>query len=93
MAAKAIYEAKGKSLLNKELEGVIEPNKYASVGPDTDWDKLLTENSWLQNTVSFAAEWFMLLLHVETKTCPSGRSVDTMIPTPKLADQAILLTL
>lgn len=52
MSAKAIYEAKGKSLLNVALKGVIAENKFITVTADTDWTKTSRENPWLNETVS-----------------------------------------
>lgn len=52
MSAKAIYEAKGKSLLNAALKGVIAENKFVSVNADTDWTRIGLENQWLTETVS-----------------------------------------
>ncbi|XP_052812732.1 ATP-citrate synthase-like [Mya arenaria] len=49
MSAKAIYEAKGKELLNKYLEsGSGVKNRYAVVTEDVNWDQLVQDNPWLQ---------------------------------------------
>lgn len=53
MSAKAIFEAKGKALLNDSLGDLIVTNRFASVAPDTDWEKLLADNPWLKTTVSY----------------------------------------
>lgn len=66
MSAKAIFEAKGKALLNASLGDLIVTNKYASVSPDTDWDKLLTDNPWLQTTVSGYYINYQLLYDIYT---------------------------
>lgn len=55
MSAKAIYEAKGKSLLNEALKGVISENKFVSVTAETDWTELAQENPWLNETVSLSS--------------------------------------
>lgn len=52
MSAKAIYEAKGKSLLNAALGGTAATNKFVSVDAETNWEKLKSENPWLNDTVS-----------------------------------------
>lgn len=51
MSAKAIYEAKGKSLLNAALSGVIAQNKFVPVNASTDWSQVERENPWLHETV------------------------------------------
>ena len=53
MSAKAIFEAKGKALLNDSLGDLIVTSRFASVAPDTDWEKLLADNPWLKTTVSY----------------------------------------
>lgn len=70
MSAKAIFEAKGKALLNASLGDLIVTNKYASVSPDTDWDKLLTDNPWLQTTVSGYYINYQLLYDIYTVILP-----------------------
>jgi len=52
MSAKAIYEAKGKSLLNNCLNGAAEQNLCASVDANTDWTALPALHPWLNSTVS-----------------------------------------
>ncbi|KAL7632796.1 UNVERIFIED_CONTAM: hypothetical protein RMT77_016862 [Armadillidium vulgare] len=50
MSAKAIREETGKRLLNKNLSsGVFAPCRFVSVDENTDWQKILAENPWLQN--------------------------------------------
>ena len=51
MSAKAIYEAKGKSLLNAALGNAAAPNKFVSVDASTDWAKVEKDNPWLNTTV------------------------------------------
>lgn len=79
MSAKAIFEAKGKSLLNVALGGVISENKFVSVTGDTDWGKIKSDNSWLSNTVSASQVlscvhfrnqrlWFTCIVFSKTKT-------------------------
>ena len=48
MSAKAISEAKGKELLNKNVNGAMK-NKFAIVTEDTDIDSLCLEHSWLKS--------------------------------------------
>ena len=52
MSAKAISEAKGKELLNKNVNGAMK-NKFAIVTEDTDIDSLCLEHSWLKSEVRF----------------------------------------
>lgn len=47
MSAKAIYEAKGKELLNSFLEGASIKNKFAIVTDDVNWGQLVQDNPWL----------------------------------------------
>ncbi|XP_063600025.1 ATP-citrate synthase-like [Penaeus indicus] len=48
MSAKAIREATGKALLQKNLPaGVCAPCRYAAVTEDTQWDALATQHPWL----------------------------------------------
>lgn len=56
MSAKAIYEAKGKSLLNAALGNAAAPNKFVSVDASTDWAKVEKDNPWLNTTVR---SWFI----------------------------------
>lgn len=49
MSAKAIREATGKALIQKNLPpGVCAPCRYAAVTEDTDWGVLTTQQPWLQ---------------------------------------------
>ncbi|XP_071108684.1 ATP-citrate synthase-like [Haliotis cracherodii] len=47
MSAKAIYECKGKELLNKFLNDEAMKNRVAEVTEGVNWDKLTQENPWL----------------------------------------------
>ncbi|XP_013388694.1 ATP-citrate synthase isoform X2 [Lingula anatina] len=47
MSAKAIYEAKGKEILNKFLGHHAVKNRYATVTVDTNWDQLVIDHPWL----------------------------------------------
>ncbi|XP_042873943.1 ATP-citrate synthase-like [Penaeus japonicus] len=48
MSAKAIREATGKALLQKNLPaGVCAPCRYAAITEDTQWDALATQHPWL----------------------------------------------
>jgi len=51
MSARAISEASGKRLLNCQLEANCGAAvcRFASVTPETDWDKLAAENAWLNS--------------------------------------------
>ena len=52
MSAKAIREVTGKALLNRLLSpGVAIPARFATVTTDTNWDKLVSDNPWLQTEV------------------------------------------
>lgn len=51
MSAKAIYEAAGKELLNKSLEGTTIKNKFVTVTEDVNWPQLIADNPWLQTEV------------------------------------------
>jgi ATP citrate (pro-S)-lyase len=55
MSAKAIREASGKDLINRNLPSGTAAAKcqFASVSEDTDWTELLTNNPWLQTQVYF----------------------------------------
>lgn len=48
MSAKAIYEAKGKELLNNFLEGASIKNKFAVVTSDVNWGQLTDDHPWLK---------------------------------------------
>lgn len=53
MSAKAIFEAKGKDLINKYLElndFEVTKSRFATVTESTNWDQLINENSWLETT-------------------------------------------
>ncbi|XP_032807436.1 ATP-citrate synthase-like [Petromyzon marinus] len=50
MSAKAVLEVTGKELLYKHLDSVASVQnkfRYATVCPDTNWDKLIQQHSWL----------------------------------------------
>lgn len=47
MSAKAIYEAKGKELLNKFLGDVAMKNRAAFVDEQVNWNQLVQDNPWL----------------------------------------------
>ena len=51
MSARAISEASGKRILNTQLEANCGAAvcRFASVSPDTNWDKLGAENGWLNS--------------------------------------------
>jgi len=49
MSAKAISEASGKDLLNRQLSGTCAPSRCAVVNESTDFDQLLFANSWLKD--------------------------------------------
>ncbi|CAL1547092.1 unnamed protein product [Lymnaea stagnalis] len=49
MSAKAIYEAKGKELLNKFLGDVAMKNRYAFIDENVNWNQIVQENPWLSN--------------------------------------------
>ena len=53
MSARAISEASGKRILNSSLEANCGAAicRFATVTPDTDWDKLAAENGWLNSEV------------------------------------------
>lgn len=51
MSAKAIYEAAGKELLNKFLEGASIKNKCAVIREDVNWPQLIQDHPWLQTEV------------------------------------------
>lgn len=54
MSAKAIREATGKDLLNRFLDGSSGAAKarFASVNEDTQWEQLVIDHPWLNDTVS-----------------------------------------
>ena len=51
MSARAISEASGKRILNSQLEANCGAAvcRFASVSPETNWDKLGAENGWLNS--------------------------------------------
>jgi ATP citrate (pro-S)-lyase len=53
MSAKAIREASGKDLINRNLPSgtAVAKCQFASVAHDTDWAELLSSNPWLQTQV------------------------------------------
>lgn len=51
MSAKAIYEAKGKDLLNKCLTAEAVKNRFAVVTEAVNWDTLTADNPWLLSEV------------------------------------------
>jgi hypothetical protein len=51
MSAKAIYEAKGKELLNKYLTNEAVKNRFAVVTETVNWDTLTATNPWLLTEV------------------------------------------
>ena len=54
MSARAISEASGKRILNSALEANCGAAvcRFATVTPDTDWNKLAVESGWLNSEVS-----------------------------------------
>lgn len=54
MSAKAIREASGKDLINKNLiqSGGAAKCRFASVDETTNWDNLVATHPWLETTVS-----------------------------------------
>lgn len=53
MSAKAIYEAKGKELLNKYLTDEAAKNRFAVVTETVNWDTLTADHPWLLTEVRF----------------------------------------
>ena len=51
MSAKAIYEAKGKELLNKYLTDEAVKNRFAVVTETVNGDTLTADNPWLLTKV------------------------------------------
>jgi ATP citrate (pro-S)-lyase len=53
MSAKAIREASGKDLINRNLPNGTAATKcqFASVTENTDWAELISNNPWLQTQV------------------------------------------
>jgi ATP citrate (pro-S)-lyase len=54
MSAKAIREASGKDLFNRNLDASAGAAKcrFVSVDQTTDWSQLVQDNPWLETTVS-----------------------------------------
>lgn len=54
MSAKAIREASGKDILNRHLDLNADTAKcrFAAYNENTNWSNLISENPWLENTVS-----------------------------------------
>lgn len=50
MSAKAIYEATGKDIINRNLSSntAAVQCRFASVGPDTKYSELVANNPWLK---------------------------------------------
>lgn len=57
MSAKAIYEAKGKELLNKYLTDEAVKNRFAVVTETVNWDTLTADNPWLLTEVQGGGDW------------------------------------
>ena len=51
MSTKAIYEATGKKLLNKYLGSITAECRCVSIDINTDWNQVITDNTWLQTEV------------------------------------------
>lgn len=51
MSTKAIYEVTGKQLLNKHLASTAVESRCVNIDVDTDWNAVVTNNSWLQTEV------------------------------------------
>jgi hypothetical protein len=51
MSTKAIYEGTGKKLLNKYLGSTAAECRCVNVDADTNWDKLIENNRWLESEV------------------------------------------
>ena len=51
MSAKAIYEGKGKALLNQFLTGEAMKNRFAIVEENVNWNQLVQDNPWLNTQV------------------------------------------
>lgn len=52
MSAKAIREATGKDILNRNLKNVGAATcRFAAVTAETNWSDLLQANPWLESTV------------------------------------------
>lgn len=56
MSAKAIREATGKDILNRQLGNAsgAAPCKFAAVTCETNWNELVRNNPWLETTVSIS---------------------------------------
>ena len=70
MSAKAIYEAKGKELLNKYLKGSCFKNKYVIVTEDVNWAQLEQDNQWLLTQVNCrkleSQAFFCVIFHISS---------------------------
>lgn len=66
MSAKAIYESKGKELLNKFLNDEAMKNRVAEVTEGVNWDKLTQENPWLLTEVGNSPQCFHVHILVIT---------------------------
>ena len=51
MSAKAIYEGKGKELLNQFLTGEAVKNRFAIVEENVNWNQLVQDHPWLNSQV------------------------------------------
>jgi len=51
MSAKAIFEAKGKELLNTHLSGASVKNRFVVVTEDVNWTQLAQDHPWLLTEV------------------------------------------
>jgi ATP citrate (pro-S)-lyase len=63
MSAKAIREASGKDLFNRNLEDSSGAAKcrFVSVDEKTQWGQLVIDNPWLETTVSVGLHIFIKL--------------------------------
>ena len=60
MSAKAIYEGKGKELLNQFLTGEAMKNKFAIVEENVNWSQLVQDNPWLNTQVGVVSYIYTL---------------------------------
>jgi hypothetical protein len=51
MSTKAIYEVTGKKLLNKYLASTAVESRCVGIDAETNWNEVITNNSWLQTEV------------------------------------------
>lgn len=63
MSAKAIREATGKDLINRNLPAGTAAVKcnFASIDEGTNWDDLLLKESWLKTQVCFLFSFVLFL--------------------------------